>query len=58
MRARWKRCVDQVDNQLPDALGQKFVEKTLGEEGMRRTQEMVGEIEKAMAARIYNPSTG
>jgi putative endopeptidase len=52
MRARWKRCVDQVDGQLPDALGQKFVEKTLGEEGKRRTQQMVAEIEKAMAQDI------
>ena len=33
MRARWKRCTDQTDNALPDALGQRFVEKTLGEEG-------------------------
>src|SRR5262249_54174424 len=49
MRARWKRCVDQVDGNLGDALGQKFVEKTLGEEGKRRTHEMVGGIEKAMA---------
>ncbi len=48
MRPRWKRCVDLVDNQLPDALGQKFVEKTLGEEGKRRTQQMVAAIEKAM----------
>ncbi len=48
MRPRWKRCVDQVDSELPDALGKKFVETTLGEEGMRRTHEMVGEIEKAM----------
>jgi putative endopeptidase len=49
MQARWKRCTEQVDSQLPDALGQKFVEKTLGEEGKRRTQQMVGEIENAMA---------
>ncbi|HEV2199124.1 MAG TPA: M13 family metallopeptidase [Bryobacteraceae bacterium] len=49
MRPRWKRCVDQTDGQLPDALGRRFVETTLGEEGMRRTQQMVGEIEKAMA---------
>ncbi len=50
MRPRWKRCVDLTDQQLPDALGRKFVETTLGAEGMRRTHEMVGEIEKAMAA--------
>ncbi len=48
MRPRWKQCVDQVDGQLPDALGQKFVEKTLGAEGERRTQTMVNAIEKAM----------
>jgi putative endopeptidase len=50
IQARWKRCVDQVDNQLPDALSQKFVEKTLGADGVRRTRELVGEIEKEMGA--------
>jgi putative endopeptidase len=49
MTVRWKRCVDQVDNHLPDALGQKFVEKALGPEGVRRTRQLVEEIEKAMA---------
>jgi endothelin-converting enzyme/putative endopeptidase len=48
MRPRWKRCVDQTDRQLPDALGRKFVETTLGAEGLRRIHEMVGEIEKSM----------
>lgn len=52
MQARWKRCVDQVDGQLSDALGQKFVEKTLGEDGKRRTQQMVNAIEKAMGEDI------
>jgi len=50
MRLRWKRCVEQLDTLLPDALGRKFVETTLGAEGMRRTKEMVDDIEKAMAA--------
>jgi putative endopeptidase len=54
MRARWKRCVDLTDGQLPDALGRKFVEKTLGPEGTRRTREMVAEIEKAMAADLQS----
>jgi putative endopeptidase len=48
MRARWKQCVDQTDGQIPDALGQAFIDKTLGPEGMRRTQQMVKAIEKAM----------
>ena len=54
MRPRWKRCVDLTDEQLPDALGRKFVETTLGAEGMRRTHEMVGEIEKAMATDLQS----
>jgi endothelin-converting enzyme/putative endopeptidase len=48
MRARWKRCVDLTDQQLPDALGKTFVEKTLGETGKKRTQQMVAAIEKAL----------
>ncbi len=48
LRARWKRCVDLTDQQLPDALGRTFVEKTLGEEGKQRTQKMVAELEKAL----------
>jgi len=48
LRPRWKRCVDETDNQLPDALGLQFVQKTLGEAGKRRTAQMVAAIEKAM----------
>ncbi|MSV35046.1 MAG: M13 family peptidase [Bryobacterales bacterium] len=54
MRVRWKRCVELTDQQLPDALGRKFVETTLGAEGMRRTHEMVGEIEEAMAGDLQS----
>src|SRR5262249_26733042 len=48
IRARWKRCVDLTDAQLPDALGKKFVQETLGDAGKRRTAQMVDEIEKAL----------
>jgi len=54
LRPRWKRCVDLTDQQLPDALGRKFVETTLGAEGMRRTHEMVDEIEKAMSTDLQS----
>ena len=54
MRARWKRCADQVDNSLPDALGQKFIDQTLGAEGKRRTKEMLAGIEKAMEADLQS----
>ena len=48
MRPRWKQCVDLTDQQLPDALGKMFVEKTLGDAGKKRTQQMVAAIEKAL----------
>ena len=56
MRARWKRCTDSTDNALPDALGERFVEKTLGEEGMKRTHEMVAAIEKSLGQDIQSLS--
>ncbi|MFM2125370.1 MAG: hypothetical protein RL328_1821, partial [Acidobacteriota bacterium] len=48
MRPRWKVCVDLTDGQLPDALGQAFIDKTLGAEGKRRTLEMVVALERAL----------
>src|SRR5580698_2886859 len=54
MRARWKRCTDSTDNALPDALGRRFVEKTLGEEGMKRTHELVAALEKALGRDIQS----
>ena len=49
LRPRWKRCVGDTDNELGEALGRKFVEKTFGEQGKQRTLELVQEIEKQMA---------
>jgi endothelin-converting enzyme/putative endopeptidase len=54
MRPRWKRCVDLTDEQLPDALGRVFIEKTLGEEGKQRSKRMVAEIEKALEKDIQS----
>ncbi len=48
MRARWMRCVDLTDSDLPDALGKAFVDQTLGKEGRERTHQMVMEIEQSM----------
>jgi putative endopeptidase len=48
LRPRWKRCVDQTDSQLPDALGKSFIDKTLGEQGKRRMSQMVAELEKML----------
>jgi putative endopeptidase len=46
--------VDLTDGQLPDALGKKFIEETLGEEGKKRTAQMVDAIEKAMQRDIQS----
>jgi endothelin-converting enzyme/putative endopeptidase len=48
MRPRWKRCVDFTDDQLGEALGRKFVERTFGAEGKERTLKMVDALEKAL----------
>ena len=52
LRPRWKRCVDFTDNQLGEALGRKFVERTFGAEGKQRTLKMVDALEKAMGQNI------
>ena len=45
---RWKRCVDATDNALGEALGQKYVEATFGEDGKQRMLKMVDALEKAL----------
>ena len=52
LRARWKRCVDLADQQMGDALGQRFVEQTFGKQGKERTRTMVKAIEGALARDI------
>lgn len=48
LRPRWKRCVQMTDNDLGEALGQKYVDVAFGVEGKQRTLKMVDEIEKAL----------
>lgn len=45
---RWKRCVQMVDRDLGEALGQVFVEKTFAPETKARALAMTREIQKAM----------
>lgn len=52
LRARWKRCVDLTDEQLGDALGQRFVEKTFGKQGRDKARQMMKAIEGALARDI------
>jgi putative endopeptidase len=45
---RWKRCVQAVDRNLGEALGQAFVARAFSAADKRRTLEMVERIERAM----------
>jgi putative endopeptidase len=49
---RWKRCTQTVDSRLGDALGRKYVEKAFAGQSKEKTQQLVGIIEKQMAADI------
>ena len=46
LRPRWKRCVDYTDQQLGEALGRRFVDRTFGAEGKQRTLKMVARARK------------
>jgi putative endopeptidase len=52
MRPRWKRCVNYVDRDLGDALGQVFVEKTFTPDVKVRAMAMTRQIETAMESEI------
>ena len=45
---RWRRCVTATDNDLGEALGQAFVERTFGAEGKERTLRMVKALEHSL----------
>lgn len=49
---RWKRCVQQVDQQLGEALGQEFVARAFSPELKAQVQHMTKKIEDAMARDI------
>jgi endothelin-converting enzyme/putative endopeptidase len=51
-RPRWRRCVNNVDRDLGEALGQAYVERTFGEEGKQRMLKLVHELENALGADI------
>jgi len=52
MPPRWKRCVQYVDRDLGEALGQEFVARTFTPETKAKTVEMTKAIEKAMEDEI------
>src|SRR5438309_6399128 len=48
LRARWKRCVSDVDGDLGEALGQEYVRKVYPPEAKERTLKMVHALEAAL----------
>ncbi len=48
LQPRWKRCTQNVDGDLGEALGQVYVEKYFGPEAKQEAVKMVKEIETAM----------
>ena len=52
IQPRWKRCVRYVDEDLGEALGQAYVQKTFPPELKAATLDMTRRIEDAMALRI------
>ena len=52
LQPRWKRCTQNVDNDLGEALGQVYVEKHFSPEAKQQALKMVKEIDAAMAADI------
>lgn len=52
LRPRWKRCVSLVDQQLGEALGKEFVNRTFSPELKQKTLTMAKQIETAMGEDI------
>ena len=50
--ARWKRCVEMVDQSLGEALGQPYVEAKFGADGKERMLKMVQALENSLSQDI------
>ena len=56
IQPRWKRCVEETDNALGEALGQKYVEVAFSGAAKIRALDLVHEIESAMEQDIRTAS--
>ena len=52
LQARWKRCTQESDRLLGEALGQPYVQQTFGADGKQRMLRNVDALEKALAEDI------
>ena len=53
IQARWKRCVNLIDRELGEALGQRYVDVTFGPESKQRMLKMVDALEKSLDQDIH-----
>jgi putative endopeptidase len=56
IQARWKRCVSLTDQELGEALGQRYVDATFGPDGKQRMLKMVDALEKSLGDDIQGLS--
>ena len=56
LQPRWKRCVNSTDEDLGEALGQKYVERAFAGESKEKTQQVVRIIEQQMEKDINSLS--
>jgi putative endopeptidase len=54
IQARWKRCVNLVDLELGEALGQRYVDVAFSPESKARMLKMVDMLEKSLSEDIQN----
>jgi endothelin-converting enzyme/putative endopeptidase len=52
LRARWKRCVQAVDSDLGEDLGQAYVARAFGPESKQRMLKLVAALEKSLGEDI------
>jgi endothelin-converting enzyme/putative endopeptidase len=52
LQPRWKRCVQYIDDELGEGLGQAYVRKTFSPELKATALDMTMRIEKALSVRI------
>ncbi|MBI5201899.1 MAG: M13 family metallopeptidase [Elusimicrobia bacterium] len=48
LKPRWKRCVELVDGSIGHDLGRRYVELTFGDEGKRRTDQLIVALQKSL----------
>jgi putative endopeptidase len=56
IQPRWKRCVNLVDQELGEALGQRYVDVTFGPDGKQRMLQMVDALEASLSNDIQDLS--